>query len=105
MGVQTLGEAVVQLKPGSTKQVEEHPSPEAGSPSSHCSPGFKTPLPQFTTGVQTRGDAVQVKPGSIKQILEQPSPESVSPSSHCSPAFKVPLPQTAVQTLGEPTQV
>src|SRR5690242_4688909 len=57
---------------------DEQPSPETVLPSSHCSPGSRTPSPHR---------------GSCWQVDEHPSPEIVFPSSHCSPGSTSPSPQ------------
>src|SRR5215467_7630092 len=83
VGPQTLGKPV-QVKPGSTVQWSEHPSPFSMSPSSQTSPGSCLPLPQVE--LHWLGWPLQTKPGSIKQLAEQPSPLTMLLSSHCSPA-------------------
>mmetsp|Transcript_79105 Transcript_79105/g.128187 ORF Transcript_79105/g.128187 Transcript_79105/m.128187 type:complete len:332 (-) Transcript_79105:765-1760(-) len=82
---------VLQTKPCSISQLDEHPSPSTSLPSSHfstlvisaddcCMPSphvtcLHTDLPSFS---------VHFHPASIKQTGEHPSPSSVLPSSHVS---------------------
>ncbi len=91
--------AGVQLKPGSTKQVDEQPSPLKLFLSSHCYPGLGNPFPQTLTTWREHSDGalgvgkVQVKPDSIWQFAEQPSPFPIFLSSHCYPGLDNPFPQ------------
>jgi hypothetical protein len=75
--VQTLGRAVLQVQPGSTRQVDEQPSPLMVSPSSQVSAPARRPSPH--TGLHVDGVPVQVQPVSIRQVDEQPSPLPVLP--------------------------
>src|SRR5690349_16615410 len=97
-------------QPCSILQVAEQPSPDTLLPSSHSSPGSRTPSPQRGARVHV---AVQPSPGvpfaapsshsslhstspfphrSMWHVGEQPSQPTVLPSSHSSPASSVPLP-------------
>ena len=51
--VQTLG-LPTQVKPLSTMQVAEHPSPLLVFPSSHCSLELRAPSPQIFVGLHVR---------------------------------------------------
>src|SRR5262245_30846853 len=59
-------------------QSGEHVSDGAVLPSSHCSPGSRTPLPQMF----------------LRQPVEQPSPLMRLPSSHSSPDSTIEFPHT-----------
>jgi hypothetical protein len=48
---QTLGSELSQVKPHSTEQLDEHPSPLSVSPSSHVSPPRVFPSPQISLPV------------------------------------------------------
>jgi hypothetical protein len=96
--VQTLGSALLQVKPHSTEQLDEHPSPVTILPSSHASP--KTSFPSPHTGVNElllQAGKVKVQPASIEQALLHPSPATVLPSSHASADAFNPSPQTDMQ--------
>ena len=85
--------------PLSTVQLEEHPSPEEVSPSSHPSPEFNIEFPQLTAKVQVLGigELSQVYPDSIKHEEEHPSPDVLSPSSQVSPEFNIEFPHARTQ--------
>lgn len=66
----------------------EQPSWLRSEPSSHASPGSRTPLPQ------TSAD---------RQSAEQPSPPTVFPSSHASAGSTMPSPHGGPQSAGHPS--
>src|SRR5688572_7412600 len=91
MGRSKLSSGVsVQLKPGSSSQAEEQPSPFRVLPSSQPSPPNLMPSPH--SEVQGAG-GTQV--GSKRQSMPQPSPELLSSSSQLSPGSRSPLPHCA----------
>src|SRR5664280_936736 len=85
----------MQVKPASILQVDEHPSPDVVSPSSHSSPAplSKIPSPQAELHAPTGLVAVPHL-GSVTQVGEQPSKGLVLPSSQASSPSRVPLPHT-----------
>lgn len=91
---------MAHVNPGSTWHVEEHPSPLALLPSSHCSPVTMSLSPQI--GTQTVSPMLlhaQFHPGSSLHVELQPSPEAVLPSSHCSPRTISLSPQIGAQSV------
>src|SRR2546426_663205 len=70
--------APLQSRPPSSVHAEEQPSPFMVFPSSHSSPGSRTPLPHRC---------------STRQSCEHPSPFIVFPSSHSSSGSCTPSPQ------------
>jgi hypothetical protein len=91
---QTLGWSLVQVKPHSTEQLDEHPSPFSVSPSSHVSPVTTVLSPH--TGVKvlwSHTGKVEVQPSSISQALLHPSLGTVLPSSQASSDAFFPSPQ------------
>jgi hypothetical protein len=92
--VQTLGWALVQVKPHSTEQLDEHPSPLSVSPSSHIS--VPTALLSPHTGVNVllpHPGKMGVHPSSFVQTLLHPSPLTLLPSSQGSSDASPPSPQ------------
>src|SRR6187551_300664 len=85
-----LSATSVQLKPASSLQAEEQPSPLRVLPSSHCSPPNLMPSPH--SEVQGAG-GTQV--GSKRQSMPQPSPELLSSSSQLSPGSSAPSPHSS----------
>jgi hypothetical protein len=91
---QTLGSELSQVKPHSTEQLDEQPSPLSVSPSSHVSP--VTTLLSPHTGVKvllSHTGKVEVQPSSIEQALLHPSLGTVLPSSQASSDAFFPSPQ------------
>ena len=74
MNVTTCGDT--RNKPSTVLQSAEQPSPSTVLPSSHASPGSRTPSPH-----------------GAMQSAGQPSPERLLPSSQTSPRSSRPLPQ------------
>src|SRR5262245_37553411 len=92
--VQTLG-VPVQVAPGSTWQIDEHPSPAVVLPSSHVSPPTRMPSPH--RGTHGRPGTRHAYPVStLRQSDAQPSPLWVFPSSQTSRVESTVSPQTAV---------
>src|SRR3954469_15513989 len=88
--------ACVQVKPCSTVQIEEQPSPSTVLPSSQSSL-ISRPSPQ--PDVQDS----PLQSGSRRQSAEQPSNGALLPSSQLSAPSTTPLPHLAsVHTLGIP---
>src|SRR4051812_8742548 len=86
------------VKPVSTWQVLEQPSPLRKLPSSHCSLPSTMPSPQVDVQAEPGAHA-----GSAWHVPEQPSKGTALPSSQLSAPSFLPSPQTvAVQALGWP---
>src|SRR5215471_9083058 len=84
---------IVQVKPASTVQVAEQPSPDVVLPSSRASFGNFRPSPQTAVHVPL------AHCGSSVQVGEQPSYGMSLPSSHCSKPSLMPSPQTVLLQL------
>jgi hypothetical protein len=98
---QTLGWALVQVKPHSTEQLDEQPSSLSVSPSSHVS--VPTILLSPHTGVNVlvpHSGKMGVQPSSFVQVLLHPSPLMVLPSSQASSDAFTPSPQGDVHVSG-----
>ncbi len=111
----------MQVKPSSTLQVEEQPSPLTWLPSSQSSPVSMLPFPQLVEQACVFPEALR-QVGSLVQVFEQPEPSPLKrpfgpvqpvgnlvvsvPQSQPSPASFTPLPQMeTLHTLGVPVQV
>ena len=111
----------LHMKPPSSVQVFEQPSPSSRLPSSQASPISTAPLPQLMAHAPVVAPVRQL--GSLVQVFEQPdaSPKNrpfgpAQPAGHGAvrlvpqsqpslPSF-MPLPQMdALQTLGMPVQL
>jgi len=90
----------VHLKPSSTLQSAEQPSPSVVLPSSQSSPRTM-PSPQAEVQALVPSQA-----GSLRQSDEQPSKGMALPSSHASAPSTLPSPQVVgVQVLGLPVHL
>jgi hypothetical protein len=79
---------------------EEQPSPDMVSPSSHCSPGSSTPLPQAGPQVpQSSGQLVHSSPPSQTPLPQVP--QSIEHDEGVSPHAHVPSPQVGAQSDGQ----
>ncbi len=73
IGVQTVGEAPLQVQPASTVQLALHPFPAAVPPSSHASGVTTNPSPHKT---------VQVKAPGAVPVHDQPGATPEQPVAH-----------------------
>src|SRR6188768_3951877 len=91
-----------QTKPASTLQTPAfrlQPSLATALPSSHCSSGVRTPLPQ-PSGKHGEPGVGHTQVACTLQVALQPSTVAeVLPSSHSSPASSEPSPHTGMTTL------
>ena len=68
--------AGVQLKPGSTKQVDEQPSPLKLFLSSHCYPGLGNPFPQNEQTLFKRVKVVSAQAVHTIELWQYKHPEA-----------------------------
>src|SRR6187551_976522 len=90
-----------QTKPSSTLQMPDcrlQPSFATELPSSHCSSGVRTPLPQPSGKHVEPGDG-QTNEVSTVHVALQPSFATVFLSSQSSPGSSEPSPHTGITTL------
>jgi hypothetical protein len=94
--MQVLGDPV-QLQPGSTRQVDEQPSPLFVLLSSHCFPSSTMPFPQM--GMHGFPGTGHSQPGSmLMQSPAHPSPLTVLPSSQTLFDVRIPFPHVPSYT-------